>query len=118
MPYGSYGSQDPREYLPFLKELRALDKYYQRFKIDDHLERYKSGLNNLHLGGEFSSSLCPFSEIELTVISSAGPERFDESVAYVEKHDLHREAISIWANEPEPLAVRLLFPSSTPTSSR
>lgn len=43
--------QDPREYLPFLRELRALDKYYQRFKIDDHLKRYQSALKNLSLAG-------------------------------------------------------------------
>src|SRR5579863_9461892 len=43
--------QDPREYLPFLRELRALEKFYQRFRIDDHLKRYKSALRNLHLAG-------------------------------------------------------------------
>lgn len=43
--------QDPREYLPFLRELRALEKYYQRFRIDDHLKRYKSALRNLSLAG-------------------------------------------------------------------
>ena len=43
--------QDPREYLPFLRELRALDKYYQRFRIDDHLKRYQSALQNLSLAG-------------------------------------------------------------------
>jgi len=43
--------QDPREYLPFLRELRALETYYQRFRIDDHLKRYKSALRNLHLAG-------------------------------------------------------------------
>lgn len=43
--------QDPREYLPFLRELRALDKYYQRFRIDDHLKRYESALKNLNLAG-------------------------------------------------------------------
>ena len=43
--------QDPREYLPFLRELRASEKYYQRFRIDDHLKRYKSALQNLHLAG-------------------------------------------------------------------
>ena len=44
-------SQDPREYLPFLRELRALDKYYQRFKIDAHLKRHESALRNLSLAG-------------------------------------------------------------------
>lgn len=44
-------SQDPREYLPFLRELRALPQYYQRFKIDDHLKRRAKALLNLSLAG-------------------------------------------------------------------
>jgi elongator complex protein 1 len=71
--------------MPFLKELRALDRYYQRFRIDDHLERYPSALRNLHL---------------------AGKDRFEEAVSYVEKHDLHKESLAIWAEEPEQLKVR------------
>lgn len=51
--------QDPREYLPFLRELRALETNYQRFKIDDHLKRYTSALKNLSLGGK-SSRLSSF----------------------------------------------------------
>jgi elongator complex protein 1 len=43
--------QDPREYLPFLRELRTLEKYYQRFRIDDHLKRHESALRNLSLAG-------------------------------------------------------------------
>lgn len=45
--------KDPREYLPFLRELRSLPKYYQRFKIDDHLKRYESALKNLAQAGTF-----------------------------------------------------------------
>lgn len=47
-------TQDPREYLPFLRELRALDQYYQRFRIDDHLKRYEKALKNLSLAGSCS----------------------------------------------------------------
>ncbi len=47
--------QDPREYLPFLRELRALDQYYQRFRIDDHLKRYEKALTDLSLAGKTSS---------------------------------------------------------------
>ena len=49
--------QDPREYLPFLRELRALEKYYQRFRIDDHLKRYQSALRNLSLAGSSNVSI-------------------------------------------------------------
>lgn len=44
-------SQDPREYLPFLRELRALPQYYQHFKIDDHLKRRAKALRSLSLAG-------------------------------------------------------------------
>jgi elongator complex protein 1 len=45
-------SQDPKEYLPFLRELRALDKWDQRFRIDDHLGRRESALRNIQQAGE------------------------------------------------------------------
>lgn len=48
-------AQDPREYLPFLRELRALSKFYQRFKIDDHLKRYRKALENLSLAGKVAA---------------------------------------------------------------
>ncbi|KAL7277687.1 hypothetical protein ACG7TL_008619 [Trametes sanguinea] len=70
-----HAQKDPREYLPFLRELRSLDHYYQRFRIDDHLRRYEKALTNLSL---------------------AGSERFDEAMTYVEKHQLYEHALSIW----------------------
>ncbi|PCH36634.1 IkappaB kinase complex IKAP component [Wolfiporia cocos MD-104 SS10] len=70
-----HAQKDPREYLPFLRELRALDYYYQRFRIDDHLRRHQKALQNL---------------------SQAGSERFDEAMRYVEQHQLYDLALSIW----------------------
>ncbi|TRM68918.1 IKI3 family-domain-containing protein [Schizophyllum amplum] len=70
-----HAQKDPREYLPFLRELRALDTHYQRFRIDDHLRRYSVALGSL---------------------SMAGPERFDEAVAYVERYQLYDDALRIW----------------------
>ncbi|OCH92072.1 IkappaB kinase complex IKAP component [Obba rivulosa] len=70
-----HAQKDPREYLPFLRELRALDHYYQRFRIDDHLRRYEKALTNLSL---------------------AGAERFDEAMAYVERHRLYDKALALW----------------------
>ncbi|KAJ3564648.1 hypothetical protein NP233_g8162 [Leucocoprinus birnbaumii] len=72
-----HAQKDPREYLPFLRELRVLDKYYQRFRIDDHLRRYQKALQNLSL---------------------AGSERFEEAVDYIEKYQLHEAALDIWKN--------------------
>ena len=54
-----YLFQDPREYLPFLRELRALDTYYQRFRINDHLGRRELALENLCLAGTFATSDLP-----------------------------------------------------------
>ncbi|KAK0495026.1 pol II transcription elongation factor [Armillaria luteobubalina] len=70
-----HSQKDPREYLPFLRELRALEKYVQRFRIDDHLKKYESALNNLGL---------------------AGDDYFDEAIAYIERHQLYEIALSIW----------------------
>ncbi|KAF9647728.1 Elongator complex protein 1 [Thelephora ganbajun] len=70
-----HAQKDPREYLPFLRGLRSLETNYQKFKIDDHLKRYEKALRNL---------------------SNAGPDRFGEATAYVEKHRLYDLALSIW----------------------
>ncbi|KAM5537957.1 hypothetical protein V8D89_008433 [Ganoderma adspersum] len=70
-----HAQKDPREYLPFLRELRSLEHYYQRFRIDDHLKRHEKALTNLNL---------------------AGPERFEEAMTYAEKHRLYDHALSIW----------------------
>ncbi|KAI5122330.1 hypothetical protein M0805_002497 [Coniferiporia weirii] len=70
-----HAQRDPREYLPFLRELRALPKFYQRHKIDDHLKRYSSALKNLNL---------------------AGTEYFEQALSYIEKHRLYHDALSLW----------------------
>ncbi|KAJ4471530.1 IkappaB kinase complex IKAP component [Lentinula aciculospora] len=73
-----HSQKDPREYLPFLRELRAIgDKSYQKYKIDDYLKRYKSALNNL---------------------AQAGPSFFDEAIQYIEHHSLYVAALSLWLN--------------------
>jgi elongator complex protein 1 len=96
--------QDPREYLPFVRELRALEKYYQRFRIDDHLKRYKSALRNLHLAG--MPDRCDFSRAQYRRYSS-GPEHFDDLKAYVEKHQLYEEALEIF-HETDKFPVRVM----------
>ncbi|CAG8606119.1 2621_t:CDS:2, partial [Scutellospora calospora] len=72
--------KDPREYLPFLTELESYPKYYQQFKIDDHLCRYEKALRNLNL---------------------AGDEYFDDCLKYIREHELYNSAISIFANNNE-----------------
>ncbi|KIR40475.1 elongator complex protein 1 [Cryptococcus deuterogattii Ram5] len=77
-------SDDPKEYLPFLRELRALDKWDQRFKIDDHLERRESALANL---------------------TQAGPERFEDAASYLAKYELYDTAFKLYKDDQEKLIV-------------
>ncbi|CAB4380600.1 unnamed protein product [Rhizophagus irregularis] len=72
--------KDPREYLSFLAELENHSKYYQRFKIDDHLNRYEKALYNLSLAGE---------------------NYFEQCVKYLQEHQLYKSAINIFANDNE-----------------
>ena len=39
--------KDPKEYLPFLNQLRKLPLNYQRYKIDCHLKRYEKALQHI-----------------------------------------------------------------------
>ena len=39
--------KDPKEYLPFLNQLRRLETNYQRYTIDKHLKRYSKALTHI-----------------------------------------------------------------------
>ncbi|KAG8989324.1 hypothetical protein FRB90_002303 [Tulasnella sp. 427] len=95
--------KDPREYLPFLKQLReageAKGDGYRKFKIDDHLKRYKKALHGLHDAGKNVSCSCCL--LLLTLKITTGPKVFDEALAYVDKHSLHHDALEIWAGQTE-----------------
>ena len=43
--------QDPKEYIPFLNELRQLDDNYCKFSIDSYLKNYTSALQHIVLCG-------------------------------------------------------------------
>ena len=86
--------QDPREYLPFLRELRSLDQHYQRFRIDDHLKRYQKALSSLYEAGQ-RTVMTNFSALVSDGVS-IGLDRFDEAMAYVEKHRLYEHALALW----------------------
>ncbi|CAE7213541.1 unnamed protein product [Rhizoctonia solani] len=80
--------KDPREYLPFLRELRALDTYYQRFRINDYLGRRELALANLKL---------------------AGAARFEEAKKYIEKHQLYSKSIELWKGQATEYAAVLVL---------
>jgi elongator complex protein 1 len=84
-----HSQKDPREYLPFLNELQKLEKYYQRFTIDDYLSRHESALNNIALAGE---------------------EHFDEALEYTKKHKLYTHAMDVFkSNNTQYLRVLVAF---------
>lgn len=75
-----HSPRDPREYVPFLRSLRAKEpEAYQRFCIDDHLGRHAKALQWL---------------------SQAGDVHTDEAMAYMVEHKLYREGLLAWAKEP------------------
>ncbi|KAK8843352.1 hypothetical protein IAR55_007009 [Kwoniella newhampshirensis] len=79
-----YSQKDPKEYLPFLRELRALDKWEQRYRIDDHLGRRESALRSL---------------------KQAGPSRFEDAASYLARYELYDEAFELYAEDKEQLLV-------------
>ena len=44
--------KDPKEYVPYLQELKAMDEVYMRFKIQNDLKNYKQALEEISKGGE------------------------------------------------------------------
>ena len=44
--------KDPKEYLPFLNELRKLPLHYQRYRIDRYLHRFDKALQHISRCGE------------------------------------------------------------------
>ncbi|WVQ93259.1 hypothetical protein IAU59_000325 [Kwoniella sp. CBS 9459] len=79
-----YSQKDPKEYLPFLRELRALDKWEQRFRIDDYLGRRESALRNLQ---------------------QSGPERFVDAASYLSRYELYDEAFKLYTDDTGHLPV-------------
>jgi elongator complex protein 1 len=45
--------KDPKEYLPFLNELKSFEENYRKYKIDFHLKRYKKALDSIVKCGMF-----------------------------------------------------------------
>lgn len=76
--------QDPREYIPFLGDLRTYEAYIQRYKIDDHLKLYSKALKNLSL---------------------AGDEHFVTALDYIKLHELYDDAVTAYSSQPEKLQV-------------
>ncbi|XP_030050201.1 LOW QUALITY PROTEIN: elongator complex protein 1 [Microcaecilia unicolor] len=66
--------KDPKEYLPFLNNLKEMETNYQRFTIDKYLKRYKKALGHLR---------------------KCGPEHFSEFLNLVKDQNLYTEALKL-----------------------
>lgn len=65
--------KDPREYVPFLRELRGIESVpLQRFQIDDHLGRHSKAFRWL---------------------AQAGPGHQEQALDYMARHELYQEGL-------------------------
>ncbi|XP_030565741.1 putative elongator complex protein 1 [Drosophila novamexicana] len=64
--------KDPKEFLPYLNELKALPLNYRKFKIDEHLKRFERALNHL---------------------AECGEEHYDLALDFIQKHNLYGQAL-------------------------
>ena len=78
--------KDPKEYLPFLNKLKAMEPGYCKFSIDAHLKRWSAALGHL---------------VQL-------PDHFPECLQLVEEHRLYKQV------GPQPHSLLLPAPRPCP----
>ncbi|KAH9491520.1 putative elongator complex protein 1, partial [Bulinus truncatus] len=67
--------KDPKEYIPFLNQLRTLEENYRYYTIDKHLKKYGKALEHL---------------------SKCGEVHFHEVLTLVSDHKLHAKALTLY----------------------
>ncbi|XP_016980358.1 putative elongator complex protein 1 isoform X1 [Drosophila rhopaloa] len=72
--------KDPKEFLPYLNELKALPTDYRKFRIDDHLKRYSSALSHL---------------------AACGEEHYEEALEFIRKHGLYTAGLACYREHIE-----------------
>ncbi|KJE96404.1 hypothetical protein CAOG_09002 [Capsaspora owczarzaki ATCC 30864] len=77
--------KDPKEYLPFIHSLQALDTHMQRFTIDRHLKRFDKAVQSL-----VRASAEPAVSVEERT------KRASEVMPFVRKHALYRTCLAIF----------------------
>lgn len=75
-----HAQMDPREYLPFLERLHAMDPLQCQYEIDHYLRNYEKALKWLHAQG-----------------------KHDEVETYTTKHNLYTTAMELYKYSPIPL---------------
>lgn len=71
---------DPREYLPFLERLHAMDRLKRQYEIDHHIRNYQKAVQSLHAQGKHN-------EVEV----------------YTVKHNLYSTVMELYKYSPLPL---------------
>lgn len=77
MLVASKSQKDPKEYIPFLNNLKKLDENFMKYSIDIHLKRYGSALNNI----------------------SKDTERFDECLNLIKNQNLYTNGLKIFKKD-------------------
>ncbi|XP_023035447.1 putative elongator complex protein 1 [Drosophila willistoni] len=72
--------KDPKEFLPYLNELKSLPLDYRKFKIDEHLKRYAKALNHL---------------------AQCGEDYYTEALEFIKKHGLYVQGLQCYRNQKE-----------------
>ncbi|CAL7938888.1 unnamed protein product [Xylocopa violacea] len=79
MLVASKSQKDPKEYIPFLNNLKKLEENYMKYSIDVHLKRYESAFQ--HIVKESS--------------------RFNECINLIRNHDLYTKALKLFKKGSE-----------------
>lgn len=72
--------KDPKEYIPFLNELKGFEENYRKYRIDSHLKRYEKALQH---------------------IVKCGVEKLDECLELIEKENLYTQALRLFKTTDE-----------------
>lgn len=72
--------KDPKEFLPYLNELKSLPIDYRKFKIDEHLKRYERALTHL---------------------AACGEEHYDLALDVIKQHNLYNKALIIYQDQAD-----------------
>ncbi|XP_073841413.1 elongator complex protein 1 [Musca autumnalis] len=72
--------KDPKEFLAFLNELKGYELNYRKFKIDEHLKRYEKALQH---------------------IANCGPEKFQEALEFIKRHEYYSRSLQAFQNDAE-----------------
>lgn len=73
----SKSQKDPKEYIPFLNNLKKMDENYMKYTIDMHLKRYESALNHI----------------------SRVPSKFEECLDLIRNQNLYTRAIKLFEKD-------------------